>query len=252
MKDLSEIEAQELWKTLVQGARENGPNPDDFPSVARRLTLMHRMILITSNHLAMGLEIFQKQGPGKKQEREAELWQHIQGCAQLNGPDLKDYPSEKLRLFQEFQSILLIEKILRLRLEFQPQTQAPAKKILKVVESGEIEVLGTIQKIEKILNHPLTTTATVIGAVGIFFAFFLFEKPTAKEEFQRVVGQAILDSSPEYAQTTIDPKNVVIQISKRFIPSEIDDAGLAIEFPHKLPPVEAQRLIDASAKVKQQ
>ena len=199
---------------------------------------MHRMILITSNHLAIGLEIFQKQGPGKKQERETELWKHIQGCAQLNGPDLKDYPSEKLRLFQEFQSILLIEKILRLRLEFQPQTQAPAREISKVVESGEIKVLGTVQKIEKFLNHPLTSAATVIGAVGIFFAFFTFKKPTPREEYLRVVGQAVLDAKPEI-KTTMGSKGITINISGTLLDG--NDATLKLK--HILSESEYRQLV---------
>ena len=96
---------------------------------------------------------------------------------------------------------------------------------------------GRFPRTRALLRHPLTSAAIMITAGVIYMDSRTFEKPSVRQEYQRVVGQAILDAKPEIL-TSIGSKEITVTISGK----RLNGADATLHLEHKLSEEDFQRL----------
>lgn len=159
-----------------------------------------------------------------KNEKE-NIWKGMLAAARRIGPDPESHLSIHHRFERDYNLVtVIVDQLLR--------------KLTVAPEGGyKIETQGWWGRLAATLRHPLTSAAIIIAAGVIYMDSRTFEKPSARQEYQRIVGQAILDAKPE-VQTTMGAKEITVTISGK----RLNGADATLHLEHKLSEVDFQRL----------
>lgn len=148
-------------------------------------------------------------------KEEAQIWDTMMARRRHHGPDPDDHPSIRRRMELEYVSTLIIIKWV----------------VTKLAPSGghEIQSSGKWHRTKAVFSHPMTAAAIIIATMTIYLSSRTFEKPTARQEYMRLVGRALIDAKPEI-QTRMGSKSITITISGELL----DGPAATLELGHHL------------------